>query len=269
MKTLLTIAGFDPSSGAGITADLAVFAAHGYFGAACLSALTVQSTMGVRATEPVSARTLTETLACLDDDVPPAAIKIGMLSTAENVAAVADFLRTRRERFGRVPTVLDPVLRSSSGRSLLSPAGLDMLEHTLLPLVDWITPNLAELGALLGRAEVPPEEAEAAARALQRCFEPLGIVATGGDQTRADDLVLAPGGTVLWLRAEKLASRSTHGTGCAFSSALACGLANGLDGLEAARAAKAYVTEAIRRAVPIGHGLGPLNLLWPLRGTAQ
>ncbi len=265
MRTLLTIAGFDPSSGAGVTADLAVFAALGFFGTACVTALTVQSTLGVRTTEAVAARLVTETLACLDDDLPPAAIKIGMLATAENVAAVGEFLRMHQEHFGPVPVVLDPVLRSSSGKNLLSEDGLETLRRTLLPLVDWVTPNLSEVAALLGRETVSPDAAEAASRTLQNRCAGLGVVATGGDQERAEDLVLAPGGTATWLRAERIASRSTHGTGCAFSSAMTCGLASGLGGVEAARAAKAYVLEAIRLAQPIGQGIGPLNLLWPLK----
>src|ERR1700677_1518805 len=136
MRTVLTIAGFDPSSGAGVTADLMVFAAHGLFGVSCVTALTVQSTVGVMATDPIAAEVVRSTLDCLQADLPAAGIKIGMLSTASNVATVADFLTELRGLHGqgtRVPVVLDPVLRSSSGRELLDPEGVTSLRERLLP----------------------------------------------------------------------------------------------------------------------------------------
>lgn len=262
---MLTIAGFDPSSGAGVTADLAVFAAEGCFGTACVTALTVQSTVGVRTVEAVEARVVAETLACLWADLPADGVKIGMLATAGNVEAVAEFL-TRVRGIG-VPVVLDPVLRSSSGRELLSWEGIDALKTRLLPLVDWVTPNLAELEVLAGLPVGTVDAMEEGATVLGRLFPRLGVVVTGGHLAgnSADDLVVAGDGTKVWLRGERIASRATHGTGCAFSSSLACGLSRGLDGVEAARAAKSYVSEAIRRAEPMGKGNGPMNLLWPLR----
>src|SRR6185312_16489017 len=123
-KTVLTIAGFDPSSGAGVTADLMVFAAHGLFGTSCITSLTVQSTIGVEESHPIRSETIRATLDCLQADLPVAGIKIGMLATEEAVAAVADFLEDLRRRGEQVLVVLDPVLRSSSGRELLEPAGL-------------------------------------------------------------------------------------------------------------------------------------------------
>jgi hydroxymethylpyrimidine/phosphomethylpyrimidine kinase len=265
LKTMLTIAGFDPSSGAGVTADLAVFAAEGCFGTACVTALTVQSTMGVRGVEAVEARVVAETLACLWEDLPADGVKIGMLATAGNVEAVAEFLG--RVRGTGAPVVLDPVLRSSSGRELLSREGIDTLKMRLLPLVDWVTPNLAELGELAGLPVGTADEMEEGAAALRRLFPGLGVVVTGGHLAgnSADDLVVSPDGTKMWLRGERIASRATHGTGCAFSSSLACGLSRGLDGVEAARSAKGYVAEAIRQSEPMGRGSGPMNLLWPLK----
>ena len=263
--TLLTIAGFDPSSGAGITADLAVFAAHGYFGTSSITALTVQSTLGVRATHPVSSQILAATLACLEDDIPAAGIKIGMLSTAENVHAVADFLERRLARGKKVPVVLDPVLQSTSGRELLTPEGMEALSARLLPLADWVTPNRAELARLAGLPVAKRHEAERAARQLQARVPGLSVVVTGGDAGSPDDFVSHAGGTSYWLQGTRVESEATHGTGCAFSSALLCGLVanNGT----APKAAKIYVTEAIRRATRVGHGKGPLDLLWPLEGS--
>jgi hydroxymethylpyrimidine/phosphomethylpyrimidine kinase len=263
MQTVLTIAGFDPSSGAGVTADLLVFAAHGFSGISCITALTVQSTVGVEATHPVSADIVRATLGCLQADLPAAGIKIGMLATAANVSAVCDFLSELRGR--GTPVVLDPVLRSSSGRELLDPAGVQVLRERLLPLVDWVTPNLDELGILTGRPVVHRDDLETAAHALQRQGSGLNVFATGGHLSPPDDLVLAAGGEMRWLPGERIDSTSTHGTGCALSSALLSRIVLGDDAFAASLAAKEYVAEAIRRASPMGRGHSPVNHLWPLR----
>ena len=264
--TVLTIAGFDPSSGAGVTADLMVFAAHGLFGTSCITALTVQSTLGVLSSHPVSAENVRATLDCLHADLPPAGIKIGMLDTADNVAALADYLKAIRLHHSRVPVVLDPVLRASSGRELLGGEGLGVLRERLLPLVDWITPNLVELGVLSSQPVAIHSDLPAASRALQRFAgnEHLGVLATGGHLDPPDDFLLAPDGDEHWLPGERVETTSTHGTGCALSSAFLSRLVLGDTPLQAAVAAKRYVTEALRTAVPRGHGSGPLNLLWPL-----
>jgi hydroxymethylpyrimidine/phosphomethylpyrimidine kinase len=270
LKTLLTIAGFDPSSGAGVTADLAVFASEGFFGTSCITALTVQSTVGVQSTHAADAAIVAQTLDCLWQDLPTSGIKIGMLATAQNVTAVADFVQRVRHEHGAVPVVLDPVLRSSSGRELLSEEGIDTLRERLLPLVEWVTPNLAELALLAGTPVRTAEEMEAAARKLQERLPALGVVVTGGHLdpygSSSDDLVLRAGAEAAWLRGSRVASRSTHGTGCAFSSALVCGLARGLAGVAAAQGAKEFVAGAIRHAEPLGRGNGPMNLRWRQMG---
>jgi len=268
MQTVLTIAGFDPSSGAGVTADLMVFAAHGLFGVSCITALTVQSTTGVAATHPVAAEVVRSTLDCLQADLPAAGVKIGMLATASNVAAVADFLTELhglQPEGRRTPVVLDPVLRSSSGRELLDPAGVRLLQERLLPLVDWVTPNLDELGILTGRSVVGRDDVEGAARVLQSSGSHLNVLATGGHLSTPDDLLLSAGGELHWIAGERIVSRSTHGTGCALSSALLSRIVLGHDALSASVAAKRYVADAIRSAAPLGHGYGPINHLWPLR----
>jgi hydroxymethylpyrimidine/phosphomethylpyrimidine kinase len=257
---LLTIAGFDPSSGAGITADLQVFAAHGFYGTSCITALTVQSTRGVAAVEPV-AKLIEKTLEHLDADLPPAGIKIGMLATAEVVRAVAAYLTKIRGR--RIPVVLDPVIQSSSGAALLDAKGLAALRHDLLPLVDWMTPNRDELAALSG-VGTPVEDG---LRELGRLHPHLHIVATGGDHIgpATVDVLLTPAGELHRFEGERIQTTSTHGTGCAFSSALLARLVLGDAPVAAVAAAKAYVTQALRQAPGIGGGNGPLNLLWPLR----
>lgn len=265
VQTVLSIAGFDPSSGAGITADLMVFAAHGLFGTSAITSLTVQSTIGVRDSKPISPDLLAETLDCLHSDLPPSGVKLGMLATLEIVSVVADYLERLRSLSPTAPIVLDPVLRSSSGRELLSPGGLALLRERLLPLVNWVTPNLDELASLAGARVRNQQEMVSAAQSVARRWPTLNIVATGGHLDQPNDLLLTTAGEQHWIAGERIASSSTHGTGCAFSSALLSRLVRGEEALAAAKGAKEYVAEAIRRAAPLGYGKGPLNHLWPLR----
>ncbi len=260
----LTIAGFDPSSGAGVTADLMVFAAHGLFGTSCITSLTVQSTLGVVDSFPVQASTVTATLNCLQADLPPAGIKIGMLATSENVVAVAGYLERIRTEGFRGPIVLDPVIRSSSGRELLDAQGMSLLRERLLPLVNWITPNLDELSLLTGFSIGARTEVPLAASALQALGTGLSVLATAGHLDPPDDYLLTATGEVHWLPGVHVETTSTHGTGCALSSALVSRLIAGDQPHTACVAAKNYVVEGLRSARPIGHGHGPLNHLWTL-----
>jgi hydroxymethylpyrimidine/phosphomethylpyrimidine kinase len=205
-------------------------------------------------------------LECLQNDLPPAGIKIGMLATAATVATVAEFLESHRGRRKRVPVVLDPVLRSSSGKELLDAQGIELLRERLLPQVDWITPNVEELGILSGQPSKRREDVPHAALALQGLGSGLNVVVTGGHMSPPDDLLLRAGEReALWLPGEMITSRSTHGTGCAFSSALLSRLVLGDTAQDAATMAKRYVSEAIRTATPMGKGWGPINHLWPLQ----
>jgi hydroxymethylpyrimidine/phosphomethylpyrimidine kinase len=261
-RIALTIAGFDPSSGAGVTADLKVFAAHGLFGMACISALTVQSTQGVRRMEAVDPLTVRETLDCLDADVQFAGVKIGMLASAEIVAEVQGFLTAVEQPLASV--VLDPVLRSSSGRALLESAGVRWIREELLAQVGWVTPNLEELGILTGLEVRTREEVPDAARSLQLLAAELGnrelnVVVTGGHLERPDDFILLATGQEAWLPGERVNTTSTHGTGCAFSSALTSRLILGDVGIDAAVNAKSYVSGALLAAYPVGGGRGPIN----------
>jgi hydroxymethylpyrimidine/phosphomethylpyrimidine kinase len=264
----LTIAGYDPSSGAGITADLLVFQAHGIFGTSAITALTVQSTLGVKAVQVLSKELISETLETLHLDLPAAGIKIGMLGGAEGVAAATNFLenmKTGHVTKLHIPVVLDPVIRSSSGASLLAADALEAFRERLLPLVDWITPNWSELALLAAQEVHSMAEAEMAAEALQRMYPSLNLIVTGGDQSQPIDLFYGSNGEVQHLHGEHVKTRSTHGTGCAFSTAFLSNLILRKPALDAARAAKTYVTEALRRAPGLGGGRGPMNLLWPLR----
>ncbi len=234
---------------------------------ACITALTVQSTLGVLAVEPVSARTVSETLRSLSGDVRFAAIKIGMLATGEIASVVAAFLKGQ-SGLAKVPVVLDPILRSSSGAELLDAAGQVVLRNDLLALVDWITPNLQELAALTGRAVTQTrEETEASGQVLLELAAKLGnptlrVVVTGGHAARPDDLLMSLNAGSHWFPGQHIATQATHGTGCTFSSALAARLALGNADRSAVEAAKSYVAGAMRAADPIGQGHGPVDHFW-------
>jgi hydroxymethylpyrimidine/phosphomethylpyrimidine kinase len=253
---VLSIAGFDPSSGAGVTADIKAIAAHGCYGVACITGLTVQSTQGVRRVEPVAGKLIRETLKELAADFTFAAARIGMLASAEAVAAVVDFLKNNK-----VPNViLDPAIRASSGAPLLDKDGIDKMRKELLPLAAVITPNIDEAGALAGMPVTNVEQMRAAAAALHK-LGAKAVVVTGGHLDKPVD-VLSANGVVHEFGSDKQRSTSTHGTGCAFATALACHLASGKDLDDAVVMSKAYVSSAIARAPKIGKGAGPVNHLF-------
>lgn len=265
----LTIAGFDPSNGAGVTADLQVFAAHGLFGVSAITALTVQSTLGVASVEPVSAQLLRQTLNHLSFDLPPQGIKIGMLATREIVSAVDDFLQAYTHENAakqQIPIVLDSVLVSSSGTPLLDREGVHDLKEKLLGHVSWATPNWAELAILSGLEVSSLAGAEDALHALGERYPRLHAIATGGDQGgHPIDLLRTVEGEIHRFAGERIDTTSTHGTGCAFSSALLSRLVLGETPVAAVAGAKKYVEGALRYAPGVGHGRGPMGLLWLLR----
>jgi hydroxymethylpyrimidine/phosphomethylpyrimidine kinase len=272
---VLTIAGFDPSSGAGITADIKTIAAHGCYGLACITAMTVQSTSGVRRVEAVDPVLVIDTLEELAEDIEIAAVHVGMLGSAKVVKAVADFLsrpsaRPRGRRYGangqaRLPNiVLDPILKSSSGADLLDAAGTRLLIERLLPLADVVTPNVDEASALT-RLKVEDLDGMKVAAAKLHEMGAEAVVITGGHLEKAIDLLsftTKKGVEHEVFRAERQKSNSTHGTGCAFSTAIACHLAQDRGLAEAALLAKTYVTAAITNGHPLGKGIGPVNHLY-------
>ena len=261
---VLTIAGFDPSSGAGITADIKTIAAHECYGVACITALTVQSTRGVRRVVGVDPQIVAETLQELVSDLVVEAVHIGMLGNAQVAAAVADFLG-EFARNARLPhVVLDPILKSSSGADLLDAVGTRLLIERLLPLAEVVTPNLDEASVLTGIPVTNLDQMREAAGRLHS-LGAANVVVTGGHLEKAIDLLSftsARGIQQEVFKAERQRSNSTHGTGCAFSTALACHLAHGRGLPEAVLLSKVYISAAIANAHPLGHGVGPLHHLY-------
>jgi hydroxymethylpyrimidine/phosphomethylpyrimidine kinase len=263
----LTIAGFDPSAGAGITADLKVFAAHGIYGMAAITGLTVQSTQGVRSIQAADPGLLRETLDCLAEDVRFDGIKIGMLAASKNIKTIKDFLKKLEIQH----VVLDPILRSSSGELLSGQEDFESWREELLPYVSWVTPNLRELSVLTGLDVSSKEDVPGAALQLRDQVKGgrLNVVVTGGHLPEPEDYVLTSDGKAFWVKGEKIDTQSTHGTGCTFSSSLLCHLMKGLSQRDAAEKTKGYVTEALRKAYPIGRGHGPLNHLFILEDLTK
>ena len=260
-SVVLTIAGFDPSSGAGVTADIKTIAAHGCYGVACVTAMTVQSTLGVRRVQVLQPELVSDTLACLADDFEIAAVHIGMLGSGTVGVAIAQFLETR----GLPNVVLDPVIKSSSGMDLIDDArGVGILAGRLLSIAAVITPNVDEAAVLTGLTISNQEEMNVAADRLHE-MGARAVVITGGHLDKAIDILSFKDKYGIQrevFKSEKLRSTSTHGTGCAFSSAIACHLAHGRSLPEAVLLAKAYVFAAIGNAAPTGKGVGPINHLF-------
>ena len=263
-RVVLTIAGFDPSSGAGVTADVKTIAAHGCYGVACITAMTVQSTAGVSRLESLDPRLITDTLEELAADILISAVHIGVLGTVNAVRAVADFLSSRSGNTKLPNVVLDPVLASSSGTELLDAPGVRALVEKLIPLVDVITPNTEEAAILTGLKVTTVDEMRVAAGKLHEMGS-RAVVITGGHLSKAIDLLsyaTKKGVAQEVFKAERERSNSTHGTGCAFATALACHLALDRGIAEATLLAKTYVTAAIAAGHPLGRGPGPVNHLY-------
>lgn len=257
---VLTIAGFDPSSGAGATADIKTIAAHGCYGVAALTALTVQSTSGVKHTQAVDIALLRETLEELNQDAKISSVHIGMLGTGAVASAVADFLQS-----AQLPCiVLDTIIRSSSCATLLDNAGVDALADQLLPLATVITPNAQEATVLTGAAVDSVEEMKQAAQQLKE-MGAKAVVVTGGHLSPTVDVLLSANGDLQTFKSEKLNTNYTHGTGCAFSTSIACNLAHGRSLPEAVLLAKSFLTAAIANGYPVGKGVNPVNHMYRMR----
>ena len=258
MKTIpvvMAIAGFDPSAGAGVLADIKTISAFGCYGLGVATSLTMQNTREVVGALHQTGETISRQLEPLFEDFEIAAVKTGMLPTAEAVETVVSALRANQ-----VPhIVVDPVTRSTSRSELIDGKALDASIRMLFPLASLVTPNWEEAGRITGITVRDERSAEQVAR-LILSHGPRAVLLKGGDvdAESATDLLVDPDGTVAY-RVSKIDSRNTHGTGCTFSSAVACMLARGATLRDAIAIAKNYVRQAILTAPGIGHGNGPLN----------
>lgn len=261
VPNVLSIAGSDPSGGAGIQADLKTFAALAVHGGAVITALTAQNTVRISGVFPVPVAFLREQLDAVFSDMPVDAVKVGMLAGMEAVRTVADVLRAVRPPF----VVLDPVVSASTGARLLSDEGIDALREELLPLVTLVTPNAHEAGVLLGsRAPRTVAEAHGAAHRLVTLGCHAALV-TGGHLEEPEHSVdvLHDGATMHELRVPRVPGEGTHGSGCTLSSAVAAFLARGLALHEACALAQRFVADAIARsgALRAGRGRAPVHQL--------
>ena len=255
-RTALTIAGSDSGGGAGIQADLKTFHHFGVYGTSALTLVTAQNTLGVRRVEPLAPSLVSAQIDAVAEDLRPDAVKTGALGSAAIVEAIA--AAVARHRLG--PLVVDPVILSKNGRDLLDADALDALRRLLVPAAALVTPNLPEAAALLGAGVAPGERGLAeAARALLG-LGARAVLVKGGHLPGAEVVdVLADRDRVLTLRAARIDTPHTHGTGCTYSAAIAARLARGDDLADAVRTAHAWVQRAIATAPGLGRGHGPLN----------
>ena len=252
---VMTIAGFDPSGGAGVLADIKTISAFGCYGVAAVTSLTVQNTQQVFEAHHQSAATVRRQIEALADDFEIAAIKTGMLPTAEIVFEVA---RTIGPKASSI-VLVDPVLTSTSGFDLCDEGAVNALTGLLFPLASLVTPNIAEAARITGLDIRDYATMHRAAEAILK-MGAGAVLITGGDagSDRSTDFLLDAEGASTY-SAERVTSTNTHGTGCTLASAIACLLARGHSLREAIPLAKQYIKEAILGAPSLGHGRGPLN----------
>lgn len=255
-KRILIIAGSDPSGGAGLQADIKTADRFGVYAVTAVTAITVQNTRSVSAVQPVPAALVAAQIEACLSDIGADAIKIGMLGTAAVVKAVASAIAKAAKK---TPVVLDPVMVSTSGSRLLGNAAVRVLTKELLPLAALVTPNLPEAKALVGLSGSTRDAAEAAGRKLRALGAKAALV-KGGHATRAtvDDVLVWERGVEV-LAFPRIKTKHTHGTGCTYATAIACGLAQGLSIPLAVGRAREYLQAAIQSAPGLGKGHGPLN----------
>ena len=250
--TALTIAGSDPSGGAGLQADLKTFHQHGVYGMAAVTLLTVQNTQSVTRVEVLDADLVRQQIEAVLSDIPPGAIKTGALGSAAIIEAIAALTFN-------CPLVVDPVMVSKHGHALLAADAQAALRTRLLPITTLLTPNTQEAAVLLGTPVNTLAEAEAAAIAIAR-LGPQAVLVKGGHLTGPEAIdVLFYEGRIVRFSAPRLNTKHTHGTGCTYSAAITAGLAKGQPLEDAVRAAKAWLTRALASAPGLGRGIGPVN----------
>lgn len=254
MNTALTVAGSDCSGGAGIQADLKTFTVHGVYGMSVITALTAQNTCGVRKIADTPVEMVEAQLQAVFEDIFPDAVKTGMMSSAKIIRIVAEGLKYYKAK----NIVMDPVMVSTSGHSLLAEDARQALVRELMPLATVITPNLPEAEKLCGFPVESKEDMLRAAKYLAGQLPGVVLIKGGHIETDSDDLLYTEGQPV-WLRGEHIKNPNTHGTGCTLSSAIASNLAKGMQMAQAVALAKEYITKAIAAGLKLGRGRGPLN----------
>ena len=268
IPAVLSIAGSDSSGGAGIQADIKTISAHHLFAETAITALTAQNTCGVRAVLDATPEFVAAEIDAVFEDIPPAAVKIGMVSQAAIIEAIAERLEAWRAK----NIVLDPVMMATSGARLISEDAVDALVNRLFPLATVITPNILEAEALAG-GDVQVSTAhdqEELACALVRRFGCAVLLKGGHNVNDANDVLAEVTSNpenrprTTWFRHTRIETENTHGTGCTLSSAIACGLAQGLPLDDAIDQAKAYLTGALAAGLDLGHGSGPMDHMWQL-----
>ena len=256
MPVALTIAGFDPSGGAGVVADIKTFTAFGCFATAAVTSLTFQNTTGVFGATHQTAGDVRAQVLPVVEDFRVAGVKTGMLPTREVISEVARLLR--ETPLGEVGAIIDPVVRSTSGFDLIDDDALAALKSELLPLARLLTPNLAEAERLTG-LEIKTEADMRRAAARLREMGARAVLVKGGHLPGEAADLLDDAGNVQFFRAPRIETNATHGTGCTLAAAIAACLARGMNLAGAVVAAKRYVTEAIRRSPQLGRGFSPVN----------
>lgn len=260
MKKVVTIAGTDPSGGAGVQADLKTFMAHKVYGMSIITALVAQNTMGVRDIMNVTPAFLKEQFACVFEDIYPNAIKIGMVSEPDLIETIVEQLTFYKAR----NIVVDPVMVTTSGSRLIAENALQLLKDKLIPLADIITPNIPEAEVLCGHNIYTRDDMIQAAKTIASTYHGYILIKGGHLSDCADDLLYHVN-TYEWLSHEKIDNPNTHGTGCTLSSAIASNLALGHDMKTSVVLAKEYISGAIRANLNLGKGRGPLDHSWNIK----
>ena len=254
MKTALTIAGSDCSGGAGVQADLKTMSALGVFGMSVIVSVVAENTARVLSIEDISPKVIADQIDAVFEDIPPDAVKVGMLSTPACMEAVAAGLKKYRPRH----VVIDPVMYAKNCSPLMQESAISALRSTVLPLATLLTPNIPEAEKLAGMEISSEADMREAARRIQ-ALGPQNVLVKGGHaQGEARDILLC-GEDFHVFASRRIPTKNTHGTGCTLSSAIAAYLARGEVLPEAVRKAKEYVTGAIEHALPLGHGCGPTH----------
>ncbi|MDR3280488.1 MAG: bifunctional hydroxymethylpyrimidine kinase/phosphomethylpyrimidine kinase [Synergistaceae bacterium] len=254
MKRVLTVAGSDCSGGAGIQADLKTFSAHGVFGMSVITSVVAENTSRVISFQDVTPDMISDQIDAVFEDIEVDAVKVGMLSCAATMRAVARKLEEYQPKW----VVTDPVMYAKNGAPLMDPASTDTLVSDVLPRSDVVTPNIPEAERIAGIGIKTLDDMKRAAESIREMGPRYVIVKGGHSSGDAVDVLLGDAG-FQFFSSERIDTKNTHGTGCTYSSAIASNLALGLTVERAVSRAKSYVTGAIRRAITIGRGYGPTN----------